>query len=273
MLPYIKLIRPANGVMSVIAVWLGALLAGGAVIPTQQIIYGMAAVFLISGAGMVVNDIFDIEIDRHNRPNRPLPSGRVSPTKAKIYAAVLFIAGNAFGLILGRTELYITLLATVLLILYAWKLKKVIFIGHVAVSFLVALSFFFGGLIQGDFFAPLWLGLLAFLANMGREIYKTIDDMLGDKKAGVNSIALRLGVIKTKNAASGFIFAAVLLSFIPYVLGSMKEVYLFFVIIADIAFIAAVGSPVKYSSKLSKIAMTIALIAFILGSPQVLALI
>ncbi len=273
MLPYIKLLRPANGIMSAIAVWIGALLAGGAVIPGREIIYGMAAVFLVSGAGMVVNDIFDINIDKHNRPNRPLPSGKVSVTKANVYAVLLFIIGNVFGLLLGREALYVTLLATVLLIVYAWKLKKVLFVGHVVVSFLVALSFFFGGLIQGNLLAPLWLGLLAFLANMGREVYKTIEDMLGDKTAHVDSIALRLGTFKARTAASVFTLAAVLLSFVPYVLGTMNEVYLFFVILADIAFVSAIGAPVKYSSKLSKVAMMIALIAFILGSPQVQAII
>ena len=63
MLSYVKLLRPLNGLMSVIAVWIGALLAGADIIPGMKIIYGFVAVFLVSGAGMVVNDIFDINID------------------------------------------------------------------------------------------------------------------------------------------------------------------------------------------------------------------
>lgn len=271
--PYITLLRPLNGIMSAIAVWIGALLAGGAVIPGKEIIYAMIAVFLISGAGMVVNDIFDINIDKHNRPNRPLPSGKVSMGKAKAYAVLLFVIGNAFGFLLGRNAIAITILATVLLSLYAWKLKKMIFIGHVVVSFLVALSFFFGGLIEGNIFAPLWLGLLAFLANIGREIYKSIDDMLGDKAAHVDSLAIRFGAFRAKTLASAFTILAVLLSFAPFLLGTMNSIYLFFVILADIAFVSAIGAPVKYSSKLSKVGMMIALIAFIAGTPQVQGLI
>ena len=273
MLQYIKLLRPLNGIMSVIAVWIGSLLAAGPVIPGRALIYGMIAVFLVSGGGMAVNDIFDIDIDRRNRPKRPLPSGKVSTAKAKIYAALLFIIGNFFGLLLGRQEFAITLVSSILLIAYAWKLKKVLVAGHIAVSFLVALSFFFGGLIQGNILAPLWAGLLSFLANMGREIYKTIDDMMGDKQAHVHSLAIRLGALKTKTIASVFVIAAVLLSFVPYLLGTLGEIYLFFVIIADIAFVSAIGAPVKYSSKFVKAGMLIALLAFIFGVPQVLALI
>ena len=192
---------------------------------------------------------------------------------AKAYAAALFIIGNFFGLLLGRSEFYVTLIASALLIAYAWKLKKVLVAGHIAISFMVALCFFFGSLIAGDLLAPLWLGVIAFLANMGREIYKTIDDMLGDKQAGVDSIALRLGVLRTKTIAASITVVAVLLSFAPYLLGQMKELYLFFVILADIAFISAVGAPVKYSSKLCKIGMIVALLAFAIGTPQILAII
>ncbi len=270
---YITILRPANGLMSALAVWIGSLLAAGPVIPGREIIYTMAAVFLVSGAGMAVNDIFDIEIDRRNKPKRPIPAGKISPAKAKAYAAVLFIAGNFLGMLVSQQAFYLTLLASVLLITYAWKLKKVLVAGHVAVSFLVALSFFFGGLIQGNLLASLWIGLLSFLANMGREIYKTIDDMLGDREAHVNSIALKWGAMQAKTLASVFVLAAVLLSFAPYVLGEMNEVYLFFVIVADIAFVSAIGAPVKYSSKLVKVGMLIALLAFILGAPQVQGLI
>lgn len=269
---YLSILRPLNCAMSAVAVWLGALLAGGAVLPGREIVLGMVAVFLISGAGMVVNDIFDIDIDRRNRPKRPLPSGRISIGSAKVYAVVLFAVGNFLGLLLGRQEFYITLLASALLIAYAWKLKKVLFAGHAAVSFLVALSFFFGGLVQGNLLAPLWVGVIAFFANMGREVYKGIEDILGDKSAHVDSIAIRYGAFRAKAIGSAFTVLAVLLSFAPFLTGEMGETYLFFVVLADIAFVAAIGAPARYGSKLSKAGMLIALLAFILGTPQVQAL-
>lgn len=267
---YLSILRPGNGIMSAIAVWIGALLAGTQALALDEMFFpvylAMIAVFLVTGAGMIVNDIFDIEIDRVNRPKRPLPSGRIGKGAAAAYALVFFVIGNVIGIYLGVTAFYFTFLATVLLIVYAWKLKKVIGVGHVIVAFLVALSFVFGSFVGGELMASVWLAALAFFSTIGREVYKTIDDIMGDKKAGVDNIAVRFGVLRAKIVAGVFTLLAVALSFAPYLLGIMNEVYLFFVIIADIAFLATVASPVRYSSKLSKLAMIIALIAFVVGS-------
>jgi 4-hydroxybenzoate polyprenyltransferase len=48
-------------------------------------------------AGMVLNDVFDLEVDRIERPRRPLPSGRVTLTAAKQLGWALSIAGVLFG--------------------------------------------------------------------------------------------------------------------------------------------------------------------------------
>ena len=76
--PYFHILRPVNAVMAAIAVWIGTLVAGAGFVPTDFTILGMIAVFLITGAGMVINDIFDIKADRINRPDRPLASGRMT---------------------------------------------------------------------------------------------------------------------------------------------------------------------------------------------------
>ncbi len=53
-----------------------------------------ASAFLYAG-GMVLNDVCDVERDRGLHPERPLPSGRVSPKAAGIFAVVLFALGVA----------------------------------------------------------------------------------------------------------------------------------------------------------------------------------
>jgi 4-hydroxybenzoate polyprenyltransferase len=44
-------------------------------------------------AGMALNDLADIAIDRVERPSRPIPSGRVSPRSAATFIAILFGIG------------------------------------------------------------------------------------------------------------------------------------------------------------------------------------
>lgn len=59
---------------------------------------GTMIVVLISGsclylAGMVLNDVFDLKIDRQERPSRPIPSGRVSRRSAAMLGTILLVVG------------------------------------------------------------------------------------------------------------------------------------------------------------------------------------
>lgn len=78
--PYVEIIRPGNVIMAIIAVILVAILAKSVDIP---IILAMLAVFFAMSAGNVINDYFDYKIDLINKPQRPIPSGRISLDNAK----------------------------------------------------------------------------------------------------------------------------------------------------------------------------------------------
>ncbi len=265
MFAYLKIIRPLNGIVSLIAVWIGALIAGGPFAPSIDIILGMISVFLISGGGMAINDFFDVEIDKLNRPNRPIPLGKITKRSALGYASILFVAGIAASYFINLDTLVIAIIAAGLLIAYAAMLKKTVLIGNLVISGLVALTFVFGGVIIGNYIAILPLALLAFLSNVGREIYKTIDDALGDKKYEVNSVAIKLGVKSARIIANIFLIVAIIFSFVPYFLGILGATYLFFVVIADIVFLVSTAAPLKYSSKLALIGIVIGVFAFLAG--------
>jgi len=264
---YLSIIRPVNGIMSALAVYIASIVSGASVIPQNIVLFGMLAVFLVSGGGMVINDLVDAEIDKINKPKRPIPSGKISKHAALIYAAVLFVIGNFIAFyFISENAFYVAVLATFLLCLYAAKMKKVIMAGHIVISLLVGLTFIYGGVIVGNYQPLIPLAVLAFLSNMGREVYKTIDDVLGDKQQNIVTMPIKYGVPKAKAVAGIFIALAVAFSFVPYYLSIFKEVYLFFVVIADIVFIATIIAPTKLASKLTKLAMLIALIAFLAGA-------
>lgn len=265
-LAYLKIMRPLNGIMSVVAVLIGALIAGAPLELRTGLLLGFVSVFLISGGGMAINDFFDAEIDKLNRPDRPIPSGKMSRHVAVAYSAVLFALGIAASFFIGYNALIVAAISSALLIAYAAQLKKTILIGNLVISGLVALTFVYGGIIFNNYAPVLPLALLAFLSNTAREIYKTIDDALGDQKYNVNSLAIKLGVTNARIIANIFLIVAVIFSFVPYFLGLLGVPYLFFVIIADIVFLAAVAAPVAYGSKLIKVAMLVALIAFFVGA-------
>jgi len=251
--------------MAAFSVYVASLIAGLGFYPTSQVIYALLSVFLVCAGGMVINDYFDVEADKINKPKRPIPSGKISKNQALAFSYMLFGIGIYISYLINVFAFTVAAAAGVLLILYAWKLKRVLLIGHLTVSALVALTFVYGGLLNLNFMPVLSLALLAFLSNTGREIYKSIEDVMGDKEAGVQTLAIKFGVIKARAIASIFIIFAVILSFVPYFLGIFNEVYLFAIVVADVMFLAAIVVK-RFSSKLCKLAMVAALAAFFIGS-------
>ncbi len=267
MLSYLKIIRPLNGIMSALAVYIATLIAGATLYPSMQVIYGMIVVFLVSCGGMVINDRFDVVADRLNKPHRPLPSGKIRTKIAVLYSVILFAAGIFLSYFINTYCFYIAIAASLLLVLYSWKLKKIIMVGHLSISLLVALTFIFGGLILNIFgLKILLLALLAFISNIGREIFKTVEDVMGDKHSEVTTIPIKYGVLKAKMIASVFIMAAVILSFLPFFLAIFGVVYLFFIVITDIMFIIAIVVPKNLNATVCKFAMLFALLSFLAGA-------
>ncbi|MDQ5876532.1 MAG: UbiA family prenyltransferase [Thermoproteota archaeon] len=74
-------------------------------------------------AGIVLNDYFDIEIDKRERPSRPLPSGKISKGHALAIAIVALLIANAIALVVGPASLAVSLALTLAIIAYDYQLK------------------------------------------------------------------------------------------------------------------------------------------------------
>jgi 4-hydroxybenzoate polyprenyltransferase len=78
---------------------------------------------LLYVAGIVLNDYFDIEIDKRERPSRPLPSGNISKGHALTIAIIALLIANTIALVLGPISLAVSLALTVAIIAYDYRLK------------------------------------------------------------------------------------------------------------------------------------------------------
>ncbi|MDQ4101881.1 MAG: UbiA family prenyltransferase [Thermoproteota archaeon] len=74
-------------------------------------------------AGIVLNDFFDIEIDKKERPSRPLPSGKISKAYALGIAIVALLIANTVALLVGPVTLAVSLALTLAIIAYDYRLK------------------------------------------------------------------------------------------------------------------------------------------------------
>jgi geranylgeranylglycerol-phosphate geranylgeranyltransferase len=130
-----------------LAVIIGEAIATSPKLPgIQAVIFGFLTASLMMAGTMVANDVYDIETDRVNSPQRPLPSGTVKTREALALAGALSAAAIGFSALLGPWTFLTALLALALMVYYNTRGKKTGLIGNGVVSFNVALPFFFGGL-------------------------------------------------------------------------------------------------------------------------------
>jgi len=89
---------------------------------------------LLYMTGIVLNDYFDIEIDKRERPTRPLPSGNVSKRKALIIAISSTIAANVISLAISWMSFVFALILTAIIIAYDSRLKHKTITGPITMS-------------------------------------------------------------------------------------------------------------------------------------------
>jgi len=99
---------------------------------------------MLFSAGMVFNDFFDLNIDKKERPNRPLPSGKISKQKALFLGIVFLIIGNIFAFIVGYDSLFLSLVMTGIIISYNYRLKFSSFLGIFSLSVIRFLNVLLG---------------------------------------------------------------------------------------------------------------------------------
>lgn len=223
-----------------LAVVVGETIALGSIPPLTPLVLGFLTAFLLLAGTMVLNDIQDVEVDKVNSPGRPIPAGRVDVREAYVFSFLLSAAAIIASLFLGLWPLLTALAALGLMAYYNMRGKKTGVMGNAVVSFNVALPFFFGGLAVNNFGRPLLFifFLLAFLANMAREVAKGISDVVGDSSRGIKTVAAVRGPKFASQLSAVLFVTAVALSFLTPILDRTVSVFYYpGVALADLGFL------------------------------------
>ncbi len=141
LLPYLRLVR-APAVFSALGDPIAGLLLGGEGLLTEKSARLAAAAAMIYLAGMALNDLADRKEDARERPERPIPSGAVSPRAAAIVGGSLLVGGLLVARYSGARWTGPALAAMVLA--YNFQLKRSALLGPVAMGACRALSFLMG---------------------------------------------------------------------------------------------------------------------------------
>ncbi len=134
----------------------------GAVLATQSaelnasIVLAMIAAVCVYAAGLIWNDYFDLEQDRRERPNRPLPSGQISPLATVMTGHSLALTGWALCLFAGWETAIIGTALILNVFLYNRFLKHISGIAELSMGSCRGLSLLLGVSAGGGFesFSP-----------------------------------------------------------------------------------------------------------------------
>lgn len=282
---FLELGRPLNLVMIALGVVVGYFLEMGPAGPaitnplatplanpftnslTNPLGFAILAAVLAASGGNALNDYFDWKIDLVVHPDRPLPSGRLKSKDAKVFMEICFAMAIIFSVFAGPFCLLIASLNVLGMISYELFLKKRGIWGNMMISYLTGSVFLFGGAAAGSFTRTLILFPLAFLAILGREVAKDIEDIKGDRSER-ESLPLKIGVRKAKIFAAVTIIFAVFLSPLPYLLGMYGISYLSLLLPADSLLLVSAMFMLKQDDlgeKLAKYGMLTGIVAFIGG--------
>jgi geranylgeranylglycerol-phosphate geranylgeranyltransferase len=193
---HLQIIRPLNLLITAFASVIAYYIVAENVIYLNLMLIVLSTV-LTAGAGNIINDIIDINIDIINKPDRPLPSKNLKVSSAYFAYSILVIGSLTAAFFLGYHSFAAVLLVNFILLFYTIFLKRRPFWGNFIVAFISGYLFYFCSITTGNFEKIIPLAISAFLFHFIREIIKDIADIKGDKNERANTMAIKLGVNKT----------------------------------------------------------------------------
>lgn len=225
----LSLMRPLNAVITFLAVFAAGTIAGAGEEHLPVLLFAAAAGAFLSSAGNIINDVYDVEIDRVNKPLRALASGIVRKSSALWWGACCTLIGSLFTALAGIHLLPIAIASIIVMYAYSVSLKRYPLIGNVAVGILTGTAFLFGGYAVGNIEAGIIPALFACFFNIPREILKDVEDIEGDKAGRIRTFPLVYGVEVSMLLITGFFGLIIIGTFLPFWLGVYNLTYLILV--------------------------------------------
>jgi 4-hydroxybenzoate polyprenyltransferase len=171
--------------------------------PVLELLWGAITLVIVNAASNTLNQVYDYDIDKINKPYRPLPRGIVTKDEALTIAWVLYLVTLWRISILNRGFATIVLVIMLITIFYSvppLRFKKRFMISNISIAaargllgFVAAWSIF-GNVIPWEEPTPWVIGLIFGIYLMGAVTTKDFTDIKGDKKYGMNTLPVVMGM-------------------------------------------------------------------------------
>jgi len=157
------------------------------------------ATLLITAAGYMINDYYDVKIDLINRPKAVVVGKGIKRRVILVLHSLFNFTAIGLGWIVAPRIAALIFFAGLLLWWYCNGLKRKPFIGNLAVALLTGLSIYLVGYYyQKNELFVFTYALFAFFLNLIRELLKDLEDRKGDRLHGSKTLPIVLGFRKTK---------------------------------------------------------------------------
>jgi len=208
---YWELARPFTLIAPALGMFTGSVIALGASPPVPltgwvavKIALGTLMAAVLNAASNTLNQVTDLEADQVNKPNRPIPSGRVTPNEALRLSALLYVGAFVLATPVGPQCTFLAGTAAVMTLLYSappFRMKAIPYLANVVIAVprgvLLKVA---GWTCVRDFgrIEPWYIGMIFGIFLLGATTTKDFADIRGDRAAGFRTIPVILG---TRRAA------------------------------------------------------------------------
>lgn len=254
----LQLMRPANIVTAIADIFSGIAIAGFLVpdLWEQEILISiflliLATIGLYSG-GIVFNDVFDIEQDKISRPERVIPSGRVSLKEAKILGSTLFLMAIIAAFMVSNLSGIIAVVTMLLALLYDKFSKHQKILGPINMGMCRGANLILGMSINQELPTDYWyIGILpvVFIAAITLTAQK--------ETKGKNKLAIIVAMFLDFSIVGGFILMS------NYLNLSLKNTFIFLLLWLGINVTAKIRAVVNNEPKLIKNAVKMGILSLI----------
>ena len=211
---YLRLIRSENILPTLLLSFTGGWIMNPSLhglFHSTRFISASIITILVMSSSMVLNDLFDIEIDKINNPQRPLVTGAISKKEAIVFLSMMLGLSEYLNFRhLTRNLQSVTHIAIMVISLYTPVFKRKLFLKNLSCASLISFASSFAGFSASSIqqsnknIALLWLASrMVFFGSLSNEILLDIVDYNGDKRNSISTIPVVFG----KRVAFSIVYA------------------------------------------------------------------
>jgi len=213
---YLRLVRPFTLVAPIVGFLCGAIIASKS-IPALSCLLGASSATILNAGSNVINQYFDLDIDRINKPFRPFPSGEISGRSILNFSFMLYFSALILSLVVSLKLFLIISITAIISFCYSappFRIKKHPFLSNIFIALPRGMLLIVAGwsisksLLNIE---PWFIGLIFALYLVGAATTKDFIDIKGDRQFGIRTLPVIYGPKITSQIISPFFYLPFLL--------------------------------------------------------------